>query len=81
MSGVVVASEKHYKLEGRKLLLVQPLALDGTDKGVALLAVDGVKDVDGRIKFYDVEKKQPRLVDPRTINWAIIANVKYVVKS
>jgi ethanolamine utilization protein EutN len=39
--GSVVSTEKHRKFEGAKLLLVQPLDLDGTPRGVALLAVDG----------------------------------------
>ena len=40
--GTVVATQKHRKFEGAKLLLVQPLNLDDTARGHALLAVDGV---------------------------------------
>jgi ethanolamine utilization protein EutN len=40
--GMVVSTQKHRKFEGAKLLLVQPLNLDGTPRGSALLAVDGV---------------------------------------
>ena len=40
--GTVVATRKHRKFEGAKLLLVQPLNLDDTPRGVALLAVDSV---------------------------------------
>jgi ethanolamine utilization protein EutN len=40
--GNVVATQKHRKFEGAKLLLVQPLNLDGTPRGTALLAVDSV---------------------------------------
>ena len=40
--GTVVATQKHRKFEGAKLLLVQPLNVDDTPRGVALLAVDGV---------------------------------------
>ena len=40
--GTVVATQKHRKFEGAKLLLVQPLNLDDTPRGNALLAVDGV---------------------------------------
>lgn len=40
--GTVVATQKHRKFEGAKLLLVQPLNLDDTVRGNALLAVDGV---------------------------------------
>ena len=40
--GTVVSTQKHRKFDGAKLLLVQPLNLDGTPRGVALLAIDGV---------------------------------------
>jgi ethanolamine utilization protein EutN len=40
--GTVVATQKHRKFEGAKLLLVQPLNLDESPRGTALLAVDGV---------------------------------------
>ena len=40
--GTVVSSQKQRKFEGAKLLLVQPLDIDDTARGTALLAVDGV---------------------------------------
>ena len=40
--GTVVSTQKHRTFEGAKLLLVQPLNLDDTPRGSALLAVDGV---------------------------------------
>ena len=40
--GSVVATQKNAKLEGAKLLLVQPLDLDGAPRGGAVLAIDGV---------------------------------------
>jgi microcompartment protein CcmK/EutM len=40
--GTVVSTQKHPKFEGAKLLLVQPLNVDDTPRGAALLAVDGV---------------------------------------
>jgi ethanolamine utilization protein EutN len=40
--GTVVATQKHRKFEGAKLLMVQPLNLDDTPRGNSLLAVDGV---------------------------------------
>ena len=40
--GTVVATQKHRKFEGAKLLMVQPLNLDDSPRGNALLAVDGV---------------------------------------
>ncbi len=40
--GTVVSTQKHRKFDGAKLLLVQPLNMDDTPRGAALLAVDGV---------------------------------------
>jgi len=40
--GTVVATQKHRKFEGAKLLLVQPLNVDDTPRGSTVLAVDGV---------------------------------------
>lgn len=49
----------------------------------------GTTDDFGRIKFIDMEQEKDsergydtrnRLVDPRTINWMIVDNVKYVLK-
>ena len=42
MIGTVVSTQKHRKFEGAKLLMVQPLNLDDSPRGNALLAVDGV---------------------------------------
>ena len=40
--GTVVSTRKHRKFEGAKLLMVQPLNLDDSPRGNALLAIDGV---------------------------------------
>ena len=40
--GTVVATQKNRKLEGAKLLLVQPLTLEGQPRGIAVLAIDSV---------------------------------------
>ena len=40
--GNVIATQKHRKFEGAKLMLVQPITLDDQPKGPALLAVDSV---------------------------------------
>jgi ethanolamine utilization protein EutN len=42
VTGTVVSTQKNRKLEGAKLLFVQPLSLEGTPRGPELLAVDGV---------------------------------------
>lgn len=38
--GEVVATQKHSSHEGRKALLVQPLNLDGSERGDAVVALD-----------------------------------------
>src|SRR5258707_8039203 len=40
--GDVVATQKHASHEGRKALLVQPLNLDGSDRGETVIALDAV---------------------------------------
>jgi ethanolamine utilization protein EutN len=40
--GEVVSTEKHPSHRGRKALLVQPLNLDGTNRGDAVIALDAV---------------------------------------
>ncbi len=50
--GSVVATVKDPKLTGLTLLLVQPIAPDGTDAGRALVAADSVgAGVDERVFF------------------------------
>jgi len=40
--GTVVSTQKNAKLEGAKLLLVQPETLDQKPRGIAVLAIDAV---------------------------------------
>ncbi|MCX7604725.1 MAG: EutN/CcmL family microcompartment protein [Bryobacteraceae bacterium] len=40
--GDLTATQKHPSHEGRKILLVQPLNLDGSDRGAPLVALDSV---------------------------------------
>jgi microcompartment protein CcmK/EutM len=40
--GDITATQKHPSHEGKKILLVQPLDLDGTVRGVPVVAVDSV---------------------------------------
>jgi len=40
--GTVVSTQKNRKLEGAKLLLVQPLSINDEPRGVTLIAIDSV---------------------------------------
>ena len=43
VTGAVVSTQKHGKLHGAKLLLVQPISPDGRASGVTVLAVDAAQ--------------------------------------
>lgn len=47
--GTVVATRKHASHEGRKVLMVQPLDLDGAWMGDTFLALDGGPGVDAGV--------------------------------
>ena len=59
--GDLTATRKHASHEGRKILLVQPLELDGGNRGDAMVALDAVGagvgdrgvDCDGRFRGDD----------------------------
>jgi microcompartment protein CcmK/EutM len=81
VTGVVVATHKHYKLEGRKLLLVQPLDLEGKPRGVAILAVDGVDAGEGDRVLVVQEGKSASMISERAdspLDTAVVAVVDAV---
>jgi microcompartment protein CcmK/EutM len=81
VSGSVVATEKHYKLEGRKLLLVQPLTPDGSDRGDPILAVDGVDAGEGDRVLVVQEGRSASMVSGRLespLDAAVVAIVDRV---
>ena len=43
VTGALVSTQKHEKLDGAKLLLVQPIDADGHVSGVTVLAVDAAQ--------------------------------------
>jgi ethanolamine utilization protein EutN len=55
--GTLVSTQKHPKLTGAKLLLVQPLTLDDQPKGVPVLAIDSVGAGVGEKVLYLIEGK------------------------
>ncbi|HXV65146.1 MAG TPA: EutN/CcmL family microcompartment protein [Vicinamibacteria bacterium] len=81
VTGSVVATEKHYKLEGRKLLLVQPLGLDQRAKGEPILAVDGVDAGEGDRVLVVLEGRSAAMVSGRPespLDAAVVAVVDHV---
>jgi microcompartment protein CcmK/EutM len=63
--GTVVSTHKHYKVEGKKLLLVQPLGLGGKPEGRVLLAIDSVDAGEGDRVLVVVEGRSVSLVAGR----------------
>lgn len=81
VTGAVVATQKNYKLEGRKLLLVQPLDLEGRARGAAVLAVDGVGAGEGDRVLVVQEGKSASMISERAespLDAAVIAVVDEV---
>ncbi len=81
VTGAVVATAKHYKLEGRKLLLVQPIGPEGDARGVPMLAVDGVDAGEGDRVLVVQEGKCASMVSGRAdspLDAAIVAVVDAV---
>ena len=81
VTGSVVATHKNYKLEGRKLLLVQPFDLEGKPRGAAVLAVDGVDAGEGDRVLVVQEGKSASMVSGRAespLDAAVIAVVDAV---
>jgi ethanolamine utilization protein EutN len=55
--GTVVSTQKHAKLHGAKLLLVQPELPDGTARGNVVLAIDSVGAGVGERVLFVIEGK------------------------
>ena len=55
--GTVVSTQKHPKLHGAKLLLVQPELPDGTARGQMVLAIDSVGAGVGERVLFVIEGK------------------------
>ncbi len=70
---------KEGKVPTRRTLLKRVRELLVGEERTMVGRHSGAKDDRGRLHFTDMDKG-PRLVDPRTINWAIIDGVKYVKK-
>lgn len=73
--GQAVASVKHRSLTGWKLLLVQPLHLDGTEDGDPFLAIDAVgAGIGDRVIISSDGQSARQLVGIRAspVRWVVI---------
>ena len=76
--GSVVATQKDPKYQGRALLLVQPLSLEGKDDGDAMVAVDSVGAGAGETVLIVVEGRSTSLAMGRKLSPANAAIVGIV---
>lgn len=80
--GNVVCTRKDEKLVGTKLLLVQPVDLEGTPKGAPLVAVDVVGAGDGELVLIvqGSSARQTVRTEGNPVDCTIFAIVDYVEK-
>lgn len=79
--GNVVATQKHDKFSGSKLLLVQPINLDGEDEGDEILTVDSVGAGAGETVLVVIEGRsasQAMRLSQTPANAAIIGIVDHI---
>ena len=79
--GNVVATQKDPKYEGGKLLVVQPISLEGTDDGDSIVAVDGVGAGAGETVLVVVEGRSTSIAMDRKLapaNAAIVGIVDHI---
>ena len=62
--GTVVATQKNRKLEGAKLLLVQPITPQGKSKGKPLVAIDAIGAGAGEIVYWCRGRESSLAFDP-----------------
>jgi len=62
VTGTVTAPQKNAELVGKKLLVVQPLTLEGAKDGPALIAIDNAQAGAGDIVLVNKEGSGARLI-------------------
>lgn len=79
--GNIVATQKEPKYEGKALLVVQPISLEGEDGGIAVVAVDSVGAGPGETVLVVVEGRSTALAMDRKLapaNAAIVGIVDHI---
>ena len=78
--GNVVCTRKDEKLVGTKLLLVQPVDLEGTPKGTPAVAIDAVGSGEGELVLIvqGSSARQTRSTEGNPVDCTIFAVVDYV---
>ena len=80
--GNVVCTRKDEKLVGTKLMLVQPVDLEGQAKGNPLVAVDAVGSGEGELVLIvqGSSARQTRQTEGNPVDCSIFAVVDYIEK-
>ena len=80
--GNVVCTRKDEKLVGMKLLLVQPVDLEGQAKGTPMVAIDAVGSGEGELVLIvqGSSARQTRQTEGNPVDCTIFAVVDYIEK-
>lgn len=80
--GNVVCTRKDDKLVGTKLLIVQPVSLDGSAKGNQIVAVDAVGSGEGELVLIvsGSSARQTKRTEGNPVDATIMAIVDYIEK-
>jgi len=80
--GTVVSTNKDERLVGKKLLLVQPVDLDGASKGHPLVSIDAVGAGEGELVLLvqGSSARQTSVTEGQPVDCTICAIVDYVEK-
>jgi len=80
--GTVVSTNKDEKLVGKKLLLVQPVDIDGASKGNPLVSIDAVGAGEGELVLLvqGSSARQTTVTEGHPVDCTICAIVDYIEK-
>ena len=80
--GNVVCTRKEEKLVGTKLLLVQPVSLEGESKGIPLVAIDAVGSGEGELVLLvqGSSARQTRQTEGSPVDCVVFAVVDSIEK-
>ncbi len=83
ITGNVVCTTKDEKIEGRKLLLVQPVNDEFKPEGTGLVGIDSVGAGEGELVLYVTgsSSRMTDITDNRPVDCTIMAIVDYVSKN
>jgi len=77
--GRVWSTIKDAQLDGHKMLVIQPIDADGSDRGAALVALDSVGAGEGEMVYWTARREACFAFDPEVPADASITGIVYHV--